>query len=345
MVKSQGGTTPRSKEERPPYLAIEKYLKDKNAFISALVSSLHVTYDENAASRAVPHLVHMLRDPDVDTVLAAASALNTLLNEAYSAIFDTEYVLDTLCRCFSHEIKKEIDDETVQRVIVEVTSGIISAWALMEPSSLDHSINHLIECIKPCIVCLKSDKVDLQLSALRIISAIYDPRIRGDVDYGEVVQIFDHVIPLISNDTTRVVQTSLNVLTRAMKSLSPARIEEILGLAYTYIRDESMDEESTSSAMNFLESSIVHNPVSPLIDNVMCDILCRYVEKGIESERSTSILALQILARLVNEDEKFSPMLEKSESIMDKISYCVEDIESSRLYVTISLPYNHMWMY
>jgi len=57
------------------------------------------------------------------------------------------------------------------------------------------------------------------------------------------------------------------------------------------------------------------------------------VEEGIESQRSTSILALQILARLVNEDENFSLMLEKYENILDKISGCVEDIESSQLYV------------
>lgn len=337
MVKSQGGTTPRSKEERPPYLAIEKYLRDKNAFISALVSSLNATFDENVARRAIPHLVHMLQDPDVDTVLAASCALNTLLNQAYGAVVDTEYVLNTLCVCFLHETNNGIEDEIVQRVIVQLTSGIMAVWALMEPVSVDRSINHFIECIEPCITCLKSDTVELQLCALRIVSAIYDPRIQGDVEYQKVVQIFDHVIPLISKGTTCIVQNSLQFLTRAMKSLPPDRIEEILGLAYAYIRDEeSEDEETTSSAMNFLESSIVHNPVSPLIDNTMCDILCRYVGKGIETQRSTSILALQILARLVNEDEKFSPMLEKRQSILDKISYCVEDIESSQLYVTSS---------
>ena len=334
-MKSHGGTTPRSKEERPAELAMEKYYKDKSSFISTLVSSLKVTHDEDTAKKVAPHLVHMIRDPDVEIVLSACRALNALMNDSYGAIFDAESVLGTLCTCFLLLTNQDISDPSLQQVIVEVSSGIISFWSMIEPDCLERSMDHLMACRGPCLACLQSNTVDVQVCALHILSAMYDPRIRGIVAYDKVSQTFEHVILLISTENSMLLPAALNVCTRAMESLPSSKIDEILTLSYEYIKRMSMDEEIILSAMNFVESSIVHRPVSSLIDADMCGVLCGYVEQGIEEQKSTSILALQILARLVNEDQKFSLVLEKYDSILEKLPGCVEDIESSQLYAYI----------
>lgn len=336
MVKSNTSTILKSKEERPAEVAIEKYCKDRYAFIHSLSLSLKNTHDDTAARRAAPYLLHLIRDPDLDIVLSACRAVNVVLQDSYGLIFDAKDAIHAFCRCFDESARKNISDITVQQVIAESSSGIVMLWSLLPPESFElvHCVDELLACATPCLECLNSNIPHIEACGIRVLSTMYDPK-HGAVSYEQVSDMFDHVFRLIrsfSCDAT-LITSILNLLTLSVASLPPARIDEVLKEGYEYMNGEDAEEEIVLSIMDFIESSIVHKPISGVIDARMCDVLCRYVENGIENKRSTSIIALQILARLVNEDQKFALMLETHDMVLGKMCQCVEDIDSSQLYV------------
>lgn len=335
-VKSNGSATPKgvgSKEERPLIAAIEKFHKETHLFIASLTGCLRSMSSEDHYSKiALQYLFHLTRDPDPDIVYSACRAINTVLRESpHNILFNAETTFGALCTCFVEKTLGDLSDVKVQNILVESSSGIIALWAVLDAEALGRCPDHLLTCVDRCLVCLQSQTSEIQLCAMQLLSTLYDPKY-GDVEYDQVRVAFEHIRGLI-NHNTELTPAAFNLFTRAMASLPSTFVDEILHLSYGYIKDNPNEEEITLSTMNFIESSIVQSPISKSIDAGMCDVLCHYVEQGIDEKRSTSILALQILARLVNEDDTFSLYLQSYDKVLAKICECLEDIESSQLYV------------
>jgi hypothetical protein len=117
-----GPQTPSKARDHAPEDALEKYRKDRLAFIAAIKDSPEALEGQGGAL-----LVNLSQDPDPDVALSACRAIHHVL-EFHGLILDGAETIETLCRYLSSFNRDNLEDERG----CGARSGVISraiSWA------------------------------------------------------------------------------------------------------------------------------------------------------------------------------------------------------------------------